>query len=69
MLYLNDDFEGGGTDFPNLGKTVKPEKGKAVFWRNMDDNGNGISDVMHEGMDVTKGTKYIVTSWWREKRV
>lgn len=67
MLYLNDDFEGGGTDFPNLGKTVKPEKGKAVFWRNMDDNGNGISDVMHEGMDVTKGTKYIVTSWWREK--
>ena len=69
MIYLNDDFEGGGTDFPNLGTTVKPEKGKAVLWRNLDDSGNGISDVMHEGMDVTKGKKYIITSWWREREM
>lgn len=67
MIYLNDDFEGGGTDFPNLKKTVVPEKGKAVLWRNLDDDGVGISDVMHEGMDVTSGTKYIITSWWRER--
>ena len=67
MVYLNDDFEGGGTDFPNLGQTVKPEKGKAVLWRNLDDNNQGIEDVMHEGMDVTSGTKYIITSWWRER--
>tara|TARA_B110000977_G_scaffold18197_1_gene21946 strand:+ start:1648 stop:2916 length:1269 start_codon:yes stop_codon:yes gene_type:complete len=66
MIYLNDEFEGGGTDFPNLGITVKPEKGKAVWWRNLDDNMQGIQDVMHEGQDVTSGTKYIVTSWWRE---
>ena len=67
MIYLNDDFEGGGTDFPKLGTTVKPEKGKAVLWSNIDDSGNGIEDVMHEGMDVTEGKKYIITSWWREK--
>ena len=66
MIYLNDDFEGGGTDFPNLKQTVIPKKGKAVVWRNLDDEGNGIQDVMHEGMDVISGTKYIITSWWRE---
>ena len=26
MVYLNDDFEGGGTDFPELEFTAKPEK-------------------------------------------
>ena len=67
MIYLNDDFEGGGTDFPNLKQTVKPEKGKAVFWLNTGEDGQYTSDVMHEGMDVTKGTKYIITSWWRER--
>jgi prolyl 4-hydroxylase len=25
MIYLNDDFDGGGTSFPKLGKIIKPE--------------------------------------------
>lgn len=32
FLYLNDVEEGGGTDFPKLGITVEPKKGKAVIW-------------------------------------
>lgn len=65
MIYLNDDFEGGGTDFPNLGITVQPEQGKAVAWQNMSD-GECLNDAMHEGMPILKGKKYIITSWWRE---
>jgi prolyl 4-hydroxylase len=66
MIYLNDDLEGGETNFPNLGTSVKPEKGKAVWWYDMVD-GELQRDTLHEGSDVISGTKYIVTSWWRER--
>jgi len=65
MIYLNDDFEGGGTYFPRLKKTIKPEQGKAVIWQNTI-NGVAQTDTMHEGTTITKGVKYIITSWWRE---
>jgi len=65
MIYLNEDFEGGGTNFPNLDKTVEPKTGKAVFWENTK-NGVPQHDTLHEGTDVVSGTKYIITSWWRE---
>ena len=67
MIYLNDDFEGGATDFARKKVTVKPELGKAVAWANLLENGNGDQDSLHEGQDVISGTKYIVTSWWRQK--
>lgn len=65
MIYLNDDFEGGETNFPQLETSVKPKKGKAVIWRNTKD-GVGISETLHEGQSVVNGKKYIITSWWRE---
>ena len=65
MIYLNDDFEGGGTNFLNLNTIVKPEQGKAVAWENMSD-GECLESAMHEGMPIIKGKKYIITSWWRE---
>jgi len=67
MLFLNEDMEGGHTFFPNLKESVKPQTGKGLFWEDLDENGNGIPDSIHEGSPVTSGKKYIVTSWWREK--
>ena len=66
MIYLNDDFEGGGTNFPKLNTITQPETGKAVTWENMID-GQTQEDTIHEGMPVTSGKKYIITSWWRER--
>uniref|UniRef100_A0A0G4FLI4 Fe2OG dioxygenase domain-containing protein n=1 Tax=Chromera velia CCMP2878 TaxID=1169474 RepID=A0A0G4FLI4_9ALVE len=34
LLYLNDDFEEGGTQFEELGLSVSPQKGAAVVWSN-----------------------------------
>ena len=65
MIYLNDDCKGGDTNFPKLNLSIKPEKGKAVIWDNMID-GELNPNSMHEGTDVIEGTKYIITSWWRE---
>lgn len=66
MIYLNDNFEGGETNFPNQNKFVKPETGKAVIWENIDAESNILNEALHEGTDVTSGEKYIITSWWRE---
>ena len=65
MVYLNDDFEGGGTNFRKLNTTVEPKTGKAVIWENII-NGETQDNTLHEGMPVLKGKKYIITSWWRE---
>ena len=67
MIYLNDEFEGGATNFPTLNMKFTGKKGMAIVWENMYPNGNLIQEALHEGQEVTKGTKYIVTSWWREK--
>ena len=66
MIYLNDVEKGGETKFPLLDIEFTPKKGTAIMWDNMDKNGNVIPDALHEGSDVIEGTKYIVTSWWRQ---
>ena len=66
MIYLNDDFTGGGTDFPEASFTAIPKKGKALMFTHLKKDGTGDTAAMHEGMPVKTGTKYIVTSWWRE---
>jgi prolyl 4-hydroxylase len=66
MIYLNDDFKGGGTHFPTLQKTIEPETGKALWWHNLKD-GKVQDQYLHEGVTVDEGKKYVVTSWWREK--
>jgi len=67
MIYLNEGFNGGGTRFPNLDKTVEPKTGKGLWWHNLVD-GQYQEQYMHEGVEVESGKKYIVTSWWREKK-
>jgi prolyl 4-hydroxylase len=65
LVYLNDDFEGGETVFPNINKTVKPEKGKAVFFYTTDENGNILTESLHSGNPVIKGEKWICNKWTR----
>jgi prolyl 4-hydroxylase len=65
MIYLNDDFSGGGTEFIRLHKTISPSAGKALMWENCK-HGVLQEQTLHEGMDVLEGKKYIITSWWRE---
>ena len=65
MIYLNDDFEGGKTDFSNISYTAQPKKGRAITWTNLKSDGSGDTDALHEGQQVLSGKKYIITSWWR----
>tara|TARA_R100000278_G_C5474160_1_gene165671 strand:- start:1433 stop:2047 length:615 start_codon:yes stop_codon:yes gene_type:complete len=65
MLYLNDNFDGGTTNFPYLKKEIKPVACKAVVWNNLQ-NGHPNEYMQHSGEEVKSGVKYIITSWWRE---
>ena len=69
LIYLNDDFEGGETVFPKINKTIKPEKGKAVIFQNVLDDGTIIAESLHGGNSVLSGNKYICNKWIRTKKI
>lgn len=58
VCYLNADFEGGETSFPELDYSVAPEAGKAVVFP---------SHYLHMGNEVMNGTKYIAVIWMLDK--
>ena len=66
MIYLNAPQEGGGTRFKAIGKTIQPETGKLLAWDNLR-CGEPNGATIHRGMKVRRGTKYIVTKWYRER--
>lgn len=65
MVYLNAVESGGATDFPGLDLAIVPEPGLLVAWNNMDRRGRPNTALLHAGMPVTAGTKYVVTQWYR----
>ena len=70
LAYLNDVIEGGETVFPNLDKSVTPEKGKIVIFHLCKKGTYEPNpDALHGGKPVTKGEKWAFNLWFREKEV
>ncbi|HEY6047563.1 MAG TPA: 2OG-Fe(II) oxygenase [Sphingomicrobium sp.] len=67
MIYLNEPEQGGATRFKRIGKTIEPETGKLLAWNNLLPDGRPNPATLHQGMKVRRGTKYIVTKWFRER--
>ena len=67
MIYLNTPEEGGATRFKRIGKTIQPETGKLLAWNNLLPDGRPNPATLHQGMKVRKGSKYILTKWFRER--
>lgn len=65
IVYMNDDFEGGGTNFPNLNMYLKPKKGDAIVFNTLGMFNRCSRYALHEGTPVKSGTKYISTFWIR----
>ena len=66
MIYLNAPEDGGATRFKTIGKTVQPEPGKLLAWNNLLPDGRPNPATLHQGMKVRRGTKYVLTKWFRE---
>ena len=67
MAYLNRPTDGGATRFKTIGKTIPPETGKLLLWNNLLPDGSPNDATLHQGMKVRRGTKYILTQWYRER--
>ncbi|MBE1162083.1 2OG-Fe(II) oxygenase [Dyella acidiphila] len=68
VMYLNDVEEGGTTIFPELGLEVVPKKGSAVYFEYTNSSGQLDRLTLHGGSPVTRGEKWIVTKWMRQRR-
>ncbi|HXC54237.1 MAG TPA: 2OG-Fe(II) oxygenase [Rhizomicrobium sp.] len=67
LLYLNDDFAGGETDFPDLGWRHKGRKGDALlFWNALPDN-QPDRTTRHAGVAPTHGEKWLLSQWLRRR--
>ena len=67
MIYLNRAEDGGATRFRTIGKTIQPETGKLLAWNNLLPNGRPNPATLHQGMKVRRGTKYVLTKWFRQQ--
>lgn len=63
LVYLNDGFEGGNTEFVNVGISITPAKGKGILFWNTRDDESIIDESKHKGSVVVKGEKWIATKW------
>ena len=57
VIYLNDDYDGGETYYPNLGVSVKPRSGMAVVHR-------GDSHHLHGVSKVENGERFTIATFW-----
>eukprot|EP01041_Mallomonas_annulata_P013429 gene13429-28478_t len=65
FLYLSDVEEGGDTNFPTLGISVKPKKGRALLWPSTLNHWPNRIDgrTTHEAKQVIRGVKYAANAW------
>ena len=66
IAYLNEEYEGGATVFPQLAISVRATTGDVLIFRNVDSEGGPDFRLRHGGEPVTKGVKWIATRWIRQ---
>jgi len=67
LLYLNDDYDGGETEFTEIGLVIKPKAGKAIQFWSTDENENLLKKSKHRARPVLNGNKWICTKWSHPK--
>lgn len=68
LVYLNHDYKGGETVFPEIGLKVKGSKGDALIFTSALPDRSVDPLSKHAGLPVSGGVKYLCTKWIREKR-
>jgi prolyl 4-hydroxylase len=69
LVYLNEEYEGGHTDFVHLGLAHKGRRGEGLFFVNSLENNAPDLRTLHAGRPPTSGEKWIVSQFIRGRRV
>ncbi|MGE5523524.1 MAG: 2OG-Fe(II) oxygenase [Rhodospirillaceae bacterium] len=67
LVYLNDDYEGGETDFPKAGVKFRGRAGEALFFDNLLPDGSGNTKTLHAGLAPIRGEKWLLSQWIRDR--
>jgi prolyl 4-hydroxylase len=67
LVYLNDDFEEGETEFLWLKQRYKGGKGDALMFRNVAADGLPDPRTMHAGRPPAAGEKWLLSVWIRDR--
>jgi len=67
LIYLNDDYDGGETDFPKLGFRHRGELGGGLYFVNALQDLQPDLRMLHAGCPVTRGEKWIITQFVRSR--
>jgi len=67
LIYLNDAFEGGQTDFPSLGFSYRGEIGDSIAFFSVGADGQPEPLTLHAGLPPTSGEKWIFSQWVRDR--
>ena len=65
IAYLNEEYEGGATVFPDMGLRLRLNAGDVLIFGNLDAQGRPHPKMLHAGESVTRGAKWIATRWIR----
>ena len=67
LTYLNEDYEGGETDFPRIGWRFRGKTGDALLFANVTSGKQPDPLTLHAGLPVTRGRKYLLSQWIRDR--
>lgn len=67
LVWLNDDFDGGETEFPLLGLKFKGRTGDALAFWNVTPDGAPDRQTVHAGLPVSRGEKWLISKWIRAR--
>jgi hypothetical protein len=67
ITYLNDDFEGAETLFPDAGVKFRGDPGDALVFANVLPDGSPDYNTLHCGLPPTSGRKWVMSQWIRSK--
>jgi hypothetical protein len=67
IAYLNDDYDGGETAFPKLGFEHRGRRGGGIYFSNALPDLSPDFRMVHAGKPTTRGEKWIVTQFIRDR--